>query len=92
MALPAYSWHWKRRKAETLLAISLVTPPLEDLLARIDLWHFHMPGLAERREDIEPNLAYELDAFARAHWREPEKKRGKRRYAATGDNRDRPGH
>ncbi|MCB9675883.1 MAG: sigma 54-interacting transcriptional regulator [Alphaproteobacteria bacterium] len=37
----------------------------EDLLARIDLWHFHMPGLAERREDIEPNLAYELDAFAR---------------------------
>lgn len=34
----------------------------------------------------------EIEAFARAHWREPEKKRGKRRYAATGDNRDRPGH
>ena len=27
-----------------------------DLLARIDLWSFKMPGLAERREDIEPNL------------------------------------
>jgi hypothetical protein len=32
-----------------------------------------------------------IAAFARAHWREPEKKRGKR-YAATGDHRDRPGH
>ena len=31
-----------------------------DLLARIDLWSFNMPGLAERREDIEPNLDYEL--------------------------------
>ena len=31
-----------------------------DLLARIDLWSFKMPGLAERREDIEPNLDYEL--------------------------------
>ena len=31
-----------------------------DLLARIDLWSFNMPGLAERHEDIEPNLDYEL--------------------------------
>ena len=31
-----------------------------DLLARIDLWSFRMPGLADRREDIEPNLDYEL--------------------------------
>jgi transcriptional regulatory protein RtcR len=36
-----------------------------DLLARIDLWTFRLPGLAERREDIEPNLDYELDRFAR---------------------------
>ncbi len=36
----------------------------EDLLARIDLWHFEMPGLAQRRADIEPNLAWELDRFA----------------------------
>ncbi len=35
----------------------------EDLLARIDLWSFHLPGLAERREDIEPNLDYELEQF-----------------------------
>ena len=32
----------------------------EDLLARIQLWTFLLPGLAERREDIEPNLDYEL--------------------------------
>lgn len=36
----------------------------EDLLARIDLWTFRLPSLAERREDIEPNLEYELDRFA----------------------------
>lgn len=36
----------------------------EDLLSRINLWTFHMPGLAERLEDIEPNLQYELDRFA----------------------------
>lgn len=35
-----------------------------DLLARINLWDFHLPGLAERREDIEPNLEYELKRFA----------------------------
>lgn len=32
----------------------------EDLLARIDLWHFELPGLAQRPEDIAPNLDYEL--------------------------------
>ncbi len=35
----------------------------EDLLARIDLWTFTMPGLAQRLEDIEPNLDYELVKF-----------------------------
>ena len=32
----------------------------EDLLARIDLWHFKLPGLSQRREDIEPNIDFEL--------------------------------
>lgn len=36
----------------------------EDLLARINLWSFRLPGLAERREDIAPNLDYELAQFA----------------------------
>ncbi len=35
-----------------------------DLLARIDLWSFRLPGLADRREDIEPNLDYELARFS----------------------------
>jgi len=37
----------------------------EDLLARINLWTFELPGLADRREDIEPNLQYELDQYRR---------------------------
>jgi transcriptional regulatory protein RtcR len=36
----------------------------EDLLARINLWTFCLPGLAERREDIAPNLQYELTQFS----------------------------
>ena len=36
----------------------------QDLLARIDLWSFRLPGLADRREDIEPNLDYELSRFS----------------------------
>lgn len=36
----------------------------EDLLARIDLWSFALPGLAERPEDIAPNLEYELMRYA----------------------------
>jgi transcriptional regulatory protein RtcR len=39
----------------------------EDLLARINLWTFHMPGLAARPEDLAPNLDYELAEYARAH-------------------------
>jgi transcriptional regulatory protein RtcR len=38
----------------------------EDLLARIDLWTFRLPGLAERPEDVEPNLDFELDQWHRA--------------------------
>ena len=34
----------------------------EDLLARINLWTFKLPGLRERAEDIEPNLEHELTA------------------------------
>lgn len=39
----------------------------EDLLARINLWTFRLPRLSERREDIEPNLDYELEQFAQHH-------------------------
>ena len=36
----------------------------EDLLARIDLWTYRLPGLRERPEDIEPNLDYELERLS----------------------------
>ena len=36
----------------------------EDLLARINLWTFKLPGLRDRPEDIEPNIDYELDKYA----------------------------
>lgn len=37
----------------------------EDLLARIHLWTYQLPALKDRREDIEPNLQYELNQFAK---------------------------
>ncbi|RPH49068.1 MAG: AAA family ATPase [Planctomycetota bacterium] len=36
----------------------------EDLLARINLWTFPLPGLRDRPEDLEPNFDYELERFA----------------------------
>jgi transcriptional regulatory protein RtcR len=42
----------------------------EDLLARIQLWTFALPALAQRREDIAPNLEYELDRHRIANGRE----------------------
>ena len=37
----------------------------DDLLARINLWTFQLPALSDRREDIPPNVDYELDQFRR---------------------------
>lgn len=36
----------------------------EDLLARLDLWTFALPGLKDRREDIAPNIDFELNRHA----------------------------
>lgn len=36
----------------------------DDLLARINLWTFPLPGLRQRPEDIEPNLQFELENYA----------------------------
>jgi transcriptional regulatory protein RtcR len=33
----------------------------EDLFARINLWTYTLPGLAQRREDIEPNITHQLE-------------------------------
>jgi transcriptional regulatory protein RtcR len=37
----------------------------EDLLCRINLWTFSLPGLRNRPEDVDPNLQFELDQHAR---------------------------
>jgi len=39
----------------------------DDLFARINLWTYELPGLAERREDIEPNIDYLLGEFGAEH-------------------------
>ena len=36
----------------------------DDLLARINLWSFRLPGLRDRQEDIAPNIVYELERFS----------------------------
>jgi transcriptional regulatory protein RtcR len=35
----------------------------EDLLARINLWTYRLPALSQRREDLEPNLDWELERW-----------------------------
>jgi transcriptional regulatory protein RtcR len=37
----------------------------EDLFARINLWTFRLPALTDRKEDIEPNVEYELEQYRR---------------------------
>ncbi|MFZ6655457.1 RNA repair transcriptional activator RtcR [Undibacterium sp. TJN19] len=39
----------------------------EDLFARINLWTYELPGLAERTEDIAPNTDYLLTQFSAEH-------------------------
>jgi len=36
----------------------------EDLLARVNLWSFQLPALRDRREDIEPNIDFELARYS----------------------------
>jgi len=67
----------------------------DDLYARLNLWTFHLPGLADRREDIEPNLDYELDRFAeREGERASFNKEARQRYLsfATGPDAIWPGN
>jgi len=42
----------------------------DDLLARIHLWTFALPALSQRREDIAPNLEYEIEKHRQANGRE----------------------
>ncbi|MBK8095934.1 MAG: sigma 54-interacting transcriptional regulator [Planctomycetes bacterium] len=52
----------------------------EDLLARINLWTFRLPGLQARSEDIEPNVDHELERWSaqvgrRVHFNVPARQR-----------------
>jgi transcriptional regulatory protein RtcR len=38
---------------------------MSSIRSRINLWTFRLPALTERREDIEPNVEYELEQFRR---------------------------
>jgi transcriptional regulatory protein RtcR len=38
----------------------------KDLLARINIWTFQLPGIAERKEDISANIHFELDKFEKS--------------------------
>jgi len=61
----------------------------DDLYARLNLWTFTLPGLAERREDIAPNLDYELDRFAeREGERASFNKEARQRYLAFATSPD----
>ncbi len=37
----------------------------QDLLSRVNLWSYELPGLKDRREDIAPNINYELIEYAK---------------------------
>lgn len=55
----------------------------DDLFARINLWTFNLPGLRHRRDDIEPNLDYEVERFARENGRRVEfNKEARKRFLA----------
>jgi transcriptional regulatory protein RtcR len=61
----------------------------EDLYARLNLWTFSLPGLADRREDIAPNLDYELDNYAaREGTRVTFNKEARERYLAFAMSHD----
>lgn len=67
----------------------------DDLFARLNLWTYALPGLADRREDIAPNLDYELERFAeREGTRVTFNKEARERYLAfaTGPDARWPGN
>lgn len=55
----------------------------EDLLARINLWHYQLPSLKDRIEDLKPNITHELELFSnKAGYKVDFNKRAKTKYLA----------
>jgi transcriptional regulatory protein RtcR len=63
----------------------------EDLYARINLWTYELPGLAERTEDIEPNIDYLLAQHSAEHGQQARLNKEARerymRFATSGEAR-----
>ena len=63
----------------------------DDLLARLDVWTFALPSLAERPEDIEPNLDVELERASQRQGRvvsmNADARSAFQRFAVSGDAR-----
>ena len=65
----------------------------EDLLARINTWTFTLPGLAQRPEDIEPNIDVELERYAvREGQRVRLNREARQRYLAFAETAPWPGN
>ncbi len=65
----------------------------EDLLARLDTWSFRVPSLKDRREDLEPNLTYELSRWTeRTGRRVSFNKEARRRFLEFAMAPDSPWH
>jgi transcriptional regulatory protein RtcR len=61
----------------------------DDLLARLNLWTYRLPSLAERAEDIEPNLDFELERWSRDnHARVTFNREARTRYVAFATSPD----
>lgn len=59
----------------------------EDLFARINLWMYQLPSLAERSEDIAPNLEYSLAQYSKENGQMVRfNKEAKRRYMAFAES------
>ena len=53
----------------------------EDLLARINLWHYQLPALKDRIEDLAPNIQHELERYtAKAGYKVDFNKTAKEHY------------
>lgn len=63
------------------------------MLARIHLWTFSLPALRDRREDLAPNLDYELHRFAETEGRQVSfNKEGRDAFLRFAERADTPWH
>ncbi|PID64022.1 MAG: transcriptional regulator [Gammaproteobacteria bacterium] len=65
----------------------------EDLLARLNIWTYTLPTLAERREDIAPNLDYELAKYTQTYRKKIRfNRKAKSQYLRFAESENSPWH